>query len=192
MEEIVFKDQSLSDLRLNLIAGEPDLDELTVIETKQLSLPGGARVVAGILGASHFATIRFGNQRVSEVFVCAELRTELPRIFFGPLGAVLKKIVLTLDGQIRYMFEAEIVTCSEGLDRLNLLERRIEKCRREDGAIGLTFEFPGAGRAVNYSAKTAVLAWINDQGAVMIETAHCYPKEEGIVFTRSEVQKEVG
>lgn len=196
-----FLDVSSAELRFNLVSGVIDISNLQPVDRSRAAvLLGGRRfeVEVGILGASHFMTIRpqdaDDHAQLTEVFACGEVEVAAQRLYFGPLGGlgvILPVTQTLLDGAYTYTFEAWTNCWSPGIYTLVVdLERETVRAQAAKGdlPLGLAFEFPSLpsvdGAASYQRPLTLVLMEVDPRkGELTLRTIHSYPNEERVVFT---------
>jgi hypothetical protein len=184
---IDYVDQSASGLIFYLTQGDVDVHALTVLASTEVSWDSYT-VEAGILGASHYLRIRKEcDVSLVEVFACAELNLKTPLIVSGPLGTLETKVNSRI-GPLIYSFEPRRMTWEKGRNELTQLTKAVEDAKVSPCRFGLSFEFPCTVR----DGKKAVTLVLGDfiSSQFILRTAHCYPNENVIVFTRTTLEKE--
>lgn len=181
-----YVDQSAHDLRFYIVNGVVDVAALSVLaiasfEWKQRSI----RI--GILGASHFLSVteRDGSS-LYEVFACADLKIELPLVKSGPLGKLQSKVEARTSGLI-YTFKPRLVTSEAGSAELARLTSRVKRASEMRGQHGLKFLFP-QNSPTSLPPITLVYAEVGEM--LRLQTAHCYPNEQTVVFTETTIVEE--
>ena len=175
---VKFLDQSADALSLNLIEGEIDKSQFDILAEGQLERHG-VKLVAHIIGGSHFFTIDLGGgRRISEVFACTEVQTDLPRLYCGPLRGITKTIECSLFGNSQYVFEARTL---EG-EKAKL---EIDEFSVQGDDLCLKFEFPSDDAEDSPVTLVCADMFVNDRNDVIVEvgTMHTYPNEGKVVFT---------
>jgi hypothetical protein len=190
-ERRVYIDQSAAELRLNVIGGPLDLSQFTLLSMDHIS---GAqlRVRAGIIGASHVLEVRHPRlPALHEVFACCDVRPpEAParRLYSGGVRDLSGVFECEPADGCEYSFQSEVADLVGGAEMLSRLEARTDGASRSPGQIGLCYTFPsppGAG------APPKTVVWVGLDGGereVRVETAHCYPNEESVVFSKSRIR----
>ncbi len=181
---IKYADQSARALQFYLLAGPVDVNALTVLRELHRDWNGN-RVRIGILGASHFISLTTKSGRVfNEVFACAKLDVE-PSVRSGPLGSLQANVVTKLDG-LRYTFTPRLTSWGEGHAELQkLADRVVGVCQA--GEVGTTFAFPGVEGDARIPSTLIHASFKRSEFSVW--TAHSYPSEEEIVFTKTTIQE---
>lgn len=171
-----YTDQSAQDLTLKLCKTSPDYKQFSVlrqgaIENKAL------HVEASIIGASHIVVVSSGDSVLSEIFSCDKSPGK-SCLISAPLSDLLLPKIETI-GNLRYEFVAEV---KEGCANNRQLEELREAARINNAeSLGLEFEFPSNDDGC---PLTVVLVKIDSSG-VTIKTAHSYPNENNVTFTRT-------
>ncbi len=180
----VYEDQSAAALIFQLISGAVDTTQFTIVKEGNLEV-GGAHVRAGIIGASHFLTLTLPSGEVlNEVFACTHVHTESPRVIAGPLGSLMATTTSRVHGgSVVHAFTPRLVVWGEGARELSELHELIRRAKRGD-EIGLSFKFPSKD---GDDRPPLTLVWVygRNPGRITVKTAHCYPNEGSIVFTKS-------
>lgn len=176
----VLIDQSSSELCLRLYRGHPHKEAFTILSSARLE---GAELAleTHIIGASHAAFLTAKGLRFAEVFACAGPEDgpshRLAERIDGPKGVARYRA-----GEYAYRFESHCVSSLEGMDRLEELENTAPR----NGVSVQSVAFPRQGD--DGAPKTVIVASLNDY-SVQIETAHSYPNEAMIVFTKSALKR---
>lgn len=176
----VLIDQSSSELCLRLYRGHPQKEAFTILSSARLE---GAELTleTHIIGASHAAFLTAKGMHFAEVFACAAPEDgpshRLVERIDGPKGVATYRA-----GEYAYRFESYCVSSREGQDRLKELE--FVAPRTNVSVQSVTFPNRGESGA----PKTVIVASLST-GSVHIETAHSYPNESIIVFTKSALER---
>jgi hypothetical protein len=185
----VYVDQSAAELRLNLVGGPLDLRPFTRLRTgrirgKELS------VEAAILGASHVLSLRVARlAELCELFACRDPGPSVEparRIYSG--GA--RELCCEPEAGLAYRFLPELADLAAGATRLRALEERVLAVRGRRGWIGLRYEFPPSPDQPPSRTPPRTVVSVEvaaDERRLRVETAHCYPNEDTIVFSRTDV-----
>ena len=192
-----YRDQSAHDLRLELLGGDLDLAQFRVLDRARLELDWVA-LDARIIGASHLIRIDLpGADRVHEILACGPVIGGVRTLYSGGVRALPGRLDLPLAEGVAYCFASELCSAVAGAPRLGALERRIESARgaaRGGRQLGLRFDFPPAPRAGASRESPRTLAWLGidpDGEAIEVETAHSYPNEGSVVFSRTRLSRGV-
>lgn len=175
MQATGYIDQSAKDLRFTLALEAVDERQFTVLRRQNLITPW-ISVSMGVIGESHFLIFRAGDITISEIFACMEVKTNSTPIISGRPEAIETKVA-----DLGYRFVPRITPWQEGLEALNELHHHVLQGRDR----GLHCEFPATedGRV----PTTALVAKMKGD-TLTVRTAHAYPNEELIVFTRTTVE----
>ena len=194
-----YQDVSSARLCYSLLYGTPDLDVLQPISTIDLVVPSeGQRtcLTIGILGASHFMSIRFPDDRaIAEVLACLELpeADALARLRSLDLSGSLTRVSQKL-ARGTYRFQVwcqdwDEMGCQETVERL---AAQIQQANGNTEA-GLAFEFPASegDRQLDHQPVTLVLLRIRNSSpeAFELKTVHSYPNEGRVVFSHSSYER---
>lgn len=200
----VYRDQSASDLRLNLLRGDVDLEQFTLLRVALMRRPR-VRIDACIIGASHLLRVELpGPVRFHEVLACADVEAGSSRVFHAPVGELPGSVELDIGGGASYRFRPWLATSSQGQSRLRALEERIRRVRHASpagGELGLWLEFPdspstraaGSWQPDRGDEAPRTLLWLgvdSRDGKVRVETAHSYPNEGRVVFSETQLSLE--
>lgn len=182
MSALVYKDQSAKDLWLHLIPGAcADLPALVVLSEMTISFNEWT-IRAGILGASHFMSVRKGsNDLFTEVFACVPTLhggiISTPPFANGDRASYER----SFDG-VRYLFEGKVV---RGRERLEVIMPVVyDDAASPFHRAALIYQFP-----TTHEKEIPVTIVIVDEhktGATL-SSAHYYPNESSGVFTTSQV-----
>lgn len=193
----VYIDQSAEELRLNVVGGPLDLTQFTVLSSDAIA---GARLqlCAGIIGASHVFALRHeALPELHEVLACGELEpTRVParRLYSGRVGELSGPLECAPATGLAYRFDSRVLRAKDGRDELQALERRVARAAPRRDEIGLAYRFPVARQAPG-SPPPQTVVWVGVQPGereIHVETAHCYPNEQAIVFSQSRIEIEGG
>jgi hypothetical protein len=178
VKPVEYVDQSASGLALNLIEGAVDIDRFTVFRTATVNRPD-ITIRAAIIGASHVLSFATPGAVLTEMFACTDAIGSANRILFGPLGDLLEATTeLTFADGRRYRFNASLATPA-AVARLRSGAMRARRCLR------LSFTFPQ--RPDRRATPETIVAVTHGGRRVVTETAHCYPDEDKVVITASEL-----
>ena len=173
----LYVDQSADQLILRVFRSHPHKGSFNVFDAAVL-VDAGIRVEAFIIGTSHAVLVTCGPSKMAEVFSCAGVGRAEPD-FHKALAALNGSVRIALGG-MDYRFVAERMGLSPGRRRLTDLE---SKPRTQRQAL-LSYRFPQCAQET--APATFVSVGLHDNG-VSWETAHSYPNEDRIVFTRTEL-----
>ncbi len=182
--KVSYADQSARDLQFYLLAKSVDVEALTVLRQAEMDWRSH-KVRLGVLGASHFMTLTTKSGEVlNEIFACAKLDVS-PSVRSGPLGS-LRTSVVTNVGGLNYSFTPRLVSWRQGAFELDQIKRRVEG-ELSSHEVGLSFAFPAAEGDVRIP-HTLILA-VFKRIEFSVWTAHSYPSEEEIVFTKTTIKE---
>lgn len=192
---VPYQDVSSEGLCYSLLRETPDLEVLQPISTIDLVVPTKGQSISltiGILGASHFMSIRFPDDgAIAEVLACLQLREAdtiarlSPLDLSGPSTRVSEKL-----NQGTYRFQVWCQDWSETgcQEKVERLAKQIKKANGNTEA-GLAFEFPSSDtdRQLDCQPLTLVLLTIRHSSpeAFELKTVHSYPNEGRVVFSHS-------
>lgn len=161
-------DQSIYELRLNLIKGSFNKKALNVLMTKEIEI-NGYDIEMAIIGASHYYSIsKNGEVIFSEVFACVEMKEDFSALYKGD---ELKKII---KDDFQYEFRSIIRPISQENDCvIDLFKKR---------SI-LLFDFKGKDGKSN-DAITG-LYFEQEENIMRFRTIHVYPNEGQYIETLS-------
>ena len=174
-------DQSASGLRYFLVGADVNVEPFQIID--RISLDWfDHQLELGILGASHFLKIKFaGGQTLSEVFACADINLHECYLKSAPFRDLPAQVIVSKD-QYEYAFVPRLVTWSDGADELARLRHAIRASAPKSEQWGLAHQFPSL-EGDDMSKPPLTLMYIELGSTLTLQTAHCYPNEEQIVFT---------
>jgi hypothetical protein len=134
---------------------------------------------AAIIGASHVLSFETPGAVLTEILACTDARGGWNRILFGPLGDLLEATTeLTFADGRRYCFKASLVTQAA-------LERLRRRTARGPRRLRLAFRFPQ--RPDRTARPETIVAVTHVHNHIFADTAHCYPDEDKVVITSSEL-----
>jgi len=195
-----FADQSTRALNLCAFSGAPDLSELTssrlitIYAEKTVEVFPGVTVRLGIIGESHFWSLRSGDFEFMEILACVELPPlSVPSIriasvteFFAKKGNLLAASFPPLE----YSFRSHVVSGAEeaaaGLANFLRGEQEMKQEPADEPAdITLRHTFPGGEKPGAFLPQTALWFSVPERGMYVLTTAHAYPNENAVVFSNS-------
>lgn len=165
-------DQTSADLRLTLTNSFFDKTPLNVIIEKSINI-NGFDLEYGILGASHFVSIKKDGFDLTEIFACIDLKNAESM----KLGNYLE--ITKQTNTIDYSFQGIVYDWETGIAKV-LYDNFKKKVNKYDG---LSFEFPSKEKP-NYQALTSIVVHKRNK-TLIVETIHAYPNENKIVITNS-------
>ena len=188
----MYIDQSAAELRLNVVGGGLDLSQFRLLEAGLIS---GARlqVRAAIIGASHVIALEpCDAPALHEVLACTDVRAPArtaTRLYSGRVRGLSGEVECEPSRQLGYRFRPCAMGERDGQARLAALAARIDRAgdAAQSAEIGLSYTFPirpGTRR------PPRTLVWVGvgpKESQVRVETAHCYPNEQTIVFSETHV-----
>ncbi len=191
--ETVYLDQSAHALCLNVVYGDINTTQFTILQQDSfVSRNGKLEVRTGIIGGSHFVSVSNGDIELHEVFACVEVVTTGMKAFCGNLDSIKDKVLWQWGNQVRYEFQPELVYGVEAINRLTELEERANRVNEQPYGIGMQFVFPSVGETI-FLPKTILVVEIDDVcDSFAITTAHAYPNEKIAVFTKSKMNISLG
>jgi hypothetical protein len=193
-----YLDQSANALHWMLVEGEVDTDHFQLLATASLVAPG-FRLDAHIIGASHLLRMAWGDGVIHhEVVACAGLPEDSPRLASARLASRPEDEVVfaRLKGGRALRFESQILDGARATRRTRALHDAIQAVEGDESTreLGLCFEFPRPADASDLAVTSlcgpmtlvrASLCAAEDR--LSVETAHSYPNEDRVVFTRTRV-----
>jgi hypothetical protein len=172
--QTVFSHQRVVDLVYRLCRGAVDLQAMTVLERREVSLAPGLEAALVVLGASHAVELRWAGERATEILACAAV----------PRGVDVVAEVAPA-AEVERRFELPGLSLAWRLRIVPDDEAQRERVRRTLAAAsfaarGVAVRFP-PGRGVA-GGLTLVVA---REGAPVVETIHSYPAEGMLVLTET-------
>jgi hypothetical protein len=182
-----YVDQSATGLRYFLIAEGVDVTPFEVIDTASFRWDH-RRIEMGILGASHYLRIDWGDGQVlTELFACADPQLDVAFVKSAPFKDLPVRQEVDFADNL-YRFVPRLVSWNEGKDELAELVQAIVGATPERRQWGLTHQFPSLpGGDETKPPLTLVYARVG--GTFTLKTAHCYPNEDQIVFSTTTISK---
>jgi hypothetical protein len=187
MPEIVYKDESATDLRLHLIPGLVEKSRFSILKQGDLLL-GDLLIEAHIIGASHMIRYDIQGRRLTEVLACTDGAAELDdNIYWGPTNKAGGKVDVTLCHDLEYSSCIDRIDWRQAADVRRDLEEDIVLAADRFNEIGLTFRFP---RPDDSTPMPETLVWVraSDHASVDVRTAHSYPVEQSLVLTSTRIR----
>ena len=170
-------DQSAKQLMLRVFKTHPSRSILNIFAEGVLE-GEGIIVNAFVIGTSHAVFMTCGEHRIAEIFSC-DKRVDQTPCFQRDLNSLYEPVQMNLEG-IDYQFKSECKTIVS-------IEKWFEENMQDHGdanRIVVSYQFPDIG--VGTAPATTVTAGMLN-GGVYWETAHTYPNENCIVFTRTDL-----
>lgn len=185
MPDASYEDTSANALRLQLYDGLVDRFDFPMF-ARGRAWADGTEVAAAVIGSSHWMEVRMGGVALTEMLACRTAPAGEPLAVWRPGEAAVE---FTVKGGARYRFEAEVVPRSQAAAELRRLRELIGFANLVPAEVGLRFEFPSP-EGESGSAETLVWAAAT-AGNVKARTAHCYPSEELVVLSTTEIRRAV-
>lgn len=182
-----YVDQSAAGLRYFLIAQGVDVTPFSVIDSKSFRWDH-RRIEMGILGASHYLKIDWGNGQVlTELFACADPQLDVAFVKSAPFKDLPVRQEVTFADKV-YRFTPRLVSWAEGEAELAELVEAVDASVHDHRQWGLKHQFPSLpGEDAGKPPLTVLHA--HTRKAFNLKTAHCYPNEGQIVFTTTTLSK---
>ena len=187
MAEIVYKDESATDLRLHLIPGLVEKSRFSILKQGDLLL-GNLHIKAHIIGASHMIHYDIQGRRLTEVLACSDGTTKLENdVYWGPTNKAGGHVDVTLCDDLEYSSHIDRIDWRQAADVRRDLEEDIVLAAGRINEIGLTFRFP---RPDESAPTPETLVWVraSDYASVDVRTAHSYPVEQSLVLTSTRIR----
>ena len=187
MAEIIYKDESATDLRLHLIPGLVEKSRFSILKQGDLLL-GNLHIEAHIIGASHMIHYDIQGRRLTEVLACSDGTTKLDdNVYWGPTDKAGGKVDLTLCHDLEYSSRIDRTDWRQAADVRRDLEQDIALAADRFNEIGLSFRFP---RPDDSTPAPETLVWVraSDDASVDVRTAHSYPVERSLVLTSTRIR----
>ena len=185
MPDASYEDTSANALQLQLYDGFVDDSDFPMFACGR-AWAKGTEVSAAVIGSSHWLAVRIGGVGLTEMLACRTAPAAKPLAVWRPGEAAVE---FAVKGGARYRFEAEVVPQSQAASQLHRLRELISFATLVPEEVGLQFEFPspegefGSAETLVWAAATA--------GSVKARTAHCYPSEELVVLSTTEIRRAV-
>ena len=186
MAEIVYKDESATDLRLHLIPGLVEKSRFSILKQGDLRL-GDLLIKAHIIGASHMIHYDIQGRRLTEVLACSGGAELDDNIYWGSTNKVGGKVDLTLCHDLEYSSRIDRTDWRQAADVRRDLEQDVALAANRLNEIGLSFRFP---RPDDSTPAPETLVWVraSDHASVDVRTAHSYPLERSLVLTSTRIR----
>lgn len=168
-----YTEQSINDLRLYVVTGEPDLEQFEILARHRQHTDYGS-VVYGILGASHFLTIKHGETEFTEICACIEGTFNESQVLFE---STLNEAPATLEQQTKEID----YTFSHQRQPLSDFETTREAIRSSCGEV---FHYIFPSDEAGEEGITFMGIDITPEH-VMLKTIHTYPNESLLALTES-------
>lgn len=183
----IYIDQSSKELRLNLIYSELNKFDLNVISSESITYDD-IYIEVGIIGASHYLTIKYEKNQFSEVFACLELNNSNQACTIKKPEELLVPVKENITSHLKYEFSSEILNWNKSSSqRYNVFSQNTNLCANSKNSVGLSHIFPHK-KNDTYLAKTEVFVK-KCTHQILVETLHAYPNEDKIVFTKTTIEK---
>ncbi len=183
----LYIDQSANDLRLNLVYSALDTSSLNVIVLQEIDYDD-VNIEVGIIGASHYLSIKHKDRQFSEVFACLELNSTTQQCIVKKGNELASSIFERINEDLQYKFNSEILNWNKSSAiKYEQFSKDTYSNSKSTDAIGLSHIFPHK-KDVNFEAKTQVYV-IKSEGKILVNTLHAYPNEEKLVFTQTSIEK---
>ena len=183
----LYIDQSANDLRLNLVYSALDTSNLNVIVSQSIDYDD-VNIEVGIIGASHYLSIKHKDSQFSEVFACLELNSTTQQCIVKKENELSSSIFERINEDLQYKFDSEILNWNKtNALKYEQFSKDTHSNSKDTKAIGLSHIFPFKKDA-KFEAKTQVFV-IKSEDKILINTLHAYPNEEKLVFTQTSIEK---
>ena len=182
----IYIDQSANELRLNLVYSKLDKSDLNVLISKSITF-NDIDIEVGIIGASHFLTVKYNDKEFSEVFACLELNNTTQKCIVKKANELLLSTKEVINNDLQYEFSLKILNWYEFSEKKykQFTEDTVLYSKGEN-SLGLSHVFPYK-KDDKYVAKTEVFC-IQKEKRIIVETLHSYPNEEKLVFTKTVIE----
>jgi hypothetical protein len=200
----IYADQSASELHLHLLRGDLDLAQFTVLETASLRRPW-VELTACIVGASHVLRVELpGESPLHEILACGPVSGSAERLFDDRATDLERGVTLDIAPGRTYGFRSWVLRGDEGREPLTEMEARLRRARatRDDRELGIRFDFPaepsrplsvvGAGPTTLLLVSSFEPGSGAEDATICVETAHSYPNDRAVVFSRTEIRAKGG
>ena len=187
MAEIIYKDESATDLRLHLIPGLVEKSRFSILKQGDLLL-GNLHIEAHIIGASHMIHYDIQGRRLTEVLACTGGGAELDdSVYWGPTNKAGGHVDVTLCDDLEYSSRIERTDWNRAANVRRDLEQDVALAANRLNEIGLSFRFP---RPDDSTPAPETLVWVraSDDASVDVRTAHSYPVERSLVLTSTRIR----
>ena len=177
---MVFIDQSATHLQLAIYDGDVDLSPLNIIKEAHQQISPTLSFRLGIIGASHFLKIQYGQDFFTEIFACTDLEAFQANKLYPDSTKELKNLSIEKANGLQYEFQHQF----HSLNEQDLINKELDKAisRLSSKGIHLSFTFPQADNNT-LVARTITVADVNeDLSTIQSFTIHEYP-QEGIIVT---------
>ena len=175
---MIFKDQSVNELTLNLIPYDRDISDLMVLVLNTVSNKT-YHVEYGIIGASHFVKVSNNSTHeiMMEVFACVELAgTDINST--NIMEAQSKSATIN---SFKYEFHSTIIDETD-VQFQSYFDHELAKSSTENG---LSYIFPRRDDD-SFTPLTTISLVLKDD-MIHISTMHAYPNEGKITITKTKI-----
>jgi len=183
----IYIDQSAYDLRLNLVSSSLDTSNLNVIVSQSINYDD-VNIEVGIIGASHYLSIKHKDSQFSEVFACLELESNTQKCIVKKEAELSSSIYEKINEELNYKFDSKILSWdSQSAEKYSQFSKDTVSSSKDKNNIGLSHLFPHKKNA-SFQAKTEVFVHTRED-KIFVNTLHAYPNEEKLVFTKTSIEK---
>lgn len=169
-------DQSVKDIRLYLVTGEPQLAQFAVLS--QLTVPwGDASLTYGILGASHYVSVARAERTFTEICACVE------GTFVAPTRVELSSPICELPSETTFHSDGLTHTLSYEIFDHRHLDTRIESLKTAHTRV-TSHIFPRHEASAAEDPIT-ILGLTPGERTLAITSIHSYPNEGRFIETKS-------
>ncbi len=188
--------------------GPLDLSQFTLLAAADVAR-STVRLRAGIIGASHvLEVLPARGAPLHEVFACCDVAPPADparQLYSGSLRELPGGFACEASRGFEYSFSSQLADTVSGREGLRELEGRVAAVEAGRGEIGLAYTFPsrepslprtpavrgsGGGGSFDPDVAPRTIVWARlDPGRddIQVETAHCYPNEQTIVFSQTRI-----
>lgn len=171
MSELVYQEQSVSDLEYKLFKVKEFQQQLTILKQKSLTWQDYL-VSFAIIGSSHLVEIELANQKLIEILACVDIEQDSNFLYNQELESNSSLVHSTLvENSIKYDFTLEIINFKRQ-DKYQNFNQSLQ----QEANDKLYYVFPGdeAVTSIEIFNSLRELKWV---------TYHSYAEEKQVVKT---------
>lgn len=177
----MYKDQKHSSLRLNLIKDNIDEVNLNILKKDKKEF-GDIKVLASIIGESHFITFDINGIVFSEMLACISYKKDDKTIFLDNIFNINGSVKYKLNANYLYEFKYDIIDASSAI-LLNQEFKEKSLQISQDERVYMCYDFISKN---SIKAITNIFIYEINNG-IKIKTIHTYPNEYKAIVSNSSI-----
>lgn len=185
-KELIFLDQTVHSLKHHFVIGDLDKSSLQVVDSCERK-HGGFDFDVGIIGASHYISLRTPIGLISEVVACIDIN-DTENVICNSVLLQDSSCLSMAPERAGIVYETSPPIIQEIDKSGDLITEYVALATlsTDPNVTGLIYEFPQGD--LDYPPRTTVAVQIMDN-SLIVSTMHEYPNEGMVAFTKNKFSK---